>query len=81
MYADDTQLYTALQPQNIDLSNIQQCADDIHRWYAENGLLLNPTKSEAMAVGTQAQVTTTSASGPVVIAVTPVHAFSNNIKV
>jgi len=79
MYVDDTQLYTALQPQNNDLSNIQQCTDDIRQWYAENRLLLNSTKSEAMAVSTQAQVTTTSASGPVVIAGTPVP-FSNNIK-
>jgi hypothetical protein len=79
MYADDTQLYTALQPQNIDLTAIQQCTNDIHRWYAENGLLLNPTKSEAMAVGTQAQVTATSASGPVIIAGTPVP-FSHEVK-
>jgi hypothetical protein len=79
MYADDTQLYTALQLPNIDLTNIQQCTDDIRRWYAENGLLLNPTKSEAMAVGTHAQVNATSASGPVVIAGTQVP-FSNTVK-
>jgi len=71
MYADDTQLYTALKQNkqnNIDLTVIQQCTNDIHRWYAENGMLLNPTKSEAMAVGTRAQVAAASASGAVVVA-------------
>src|SRR5664279_1749555 len=71
MYADDTQLYTALKQNkqnNIDLTVIQQCTNDIHRWYAENGMLLNPTKSEAIAIGTRAQVAAASANGAVIVA-------------
>ena len=79
MYADDTQLYTALQPGHIDLTCIQQCTNDIHRWYAENGMMLNPTKSETIAVGTRAQVTAVSACQAVDIAGTRVP-FSDSVK-
>ena len=79
MYADDTQLYTALQRGHIDLTHIQQCTNDIHRWYAENGMMLNPTKSETVAVGTPVQVNEASASGSVDIAGTRVP-FSDSIK-
>jgi hypothetical protein len=79
MYADDTQLYTAIQPGHIDLTSIQQCTNDIHRWFAENGMMLNPSKSEAIAIGTRAQVTAASAGGTVDIASTPVP-FSDSIK-
>jgi len=79
MYADDTMLYTALHPDHIDLAVIQQCTNDIHRWYAENGMLLNPTKSEAIAVGTRAQVAAASASGAVIVAGNRV-AFRDSVK-
>jgi hypothetical protein len=79
MYADDTQLYTALEPSRVDLTPIQQCTNDIHRWYAENGMMLNPTKSEIIAVGTRAQVEVASASRAVDVAGTRVP-FSDHVK-
>jgi hypothetical protein len=53
VYADDTQMCTSLRTDAIDFTVIQQCTDDILRWYAENGMQMNPAKSEseAMAVG------------------------------
>src|SRR5208282_3185577 len=79
MYAADTQLYTALEPSRVDLTPIQQCTNDIHRWYAENGMMLNPTKSEIIAVGTRAQVEVASASRAVDVAGTRVP-FSDRVK-
>jgi len=79
MYADDTQLYTAVEPGHVDLTSIQLCTNDIHRWYAENGMMLNPTKSETIAVGTRAQVAVAAASGAVDIAGSQVP-FSDCVK-
>lgn len=79
MYADDTQLYTSLQPSQIDLTAIQLCTNDIHRWYAENGMMLNPTKSEVIAVGTRVQAAAAAASGTVEIAGSQVP-FSSDVK-
>jgi hypothetical protein len=79
MYADDTQLYTALQPGNSDLTAVEQCTNDIHRWYSENGMLLNPTKSEAIVVGTRAQVASVSTIGSVAVAGSRVQ-FNDSVK-
>jgi len=55
-YADDTQLYVALQPNtNATFKPISECTDDVNRWFLENKLLLNPSKTEAMLCGTQVQ--------------------------
>ena len=34
------------------LSDIESCASDVSRWFTENALLLNPTKTEAVVFGT-----------------------------
>jgi len=47
-YADDTQLYTKLEvPVTASLVTLQQCVTALHAWFSQNGLLLNPDKSEA----------------------------------
>jgi Reverse transcriptase (RNA-dependent DNA polymerase) len=52
-YADDTQLHTALNMSAVNgIPTLSACA----RWHLENGLLLNPSKSEAIITGTQHQV-------------------------
>ena len=52
-YADDMQLYVSLSPADFgDLSTIESCASDVSRWFVENALLLNPTKTEAVIFGT-----------------------------
>ena len=50
-YADDTQLYTKLEvPVSASLATLQQC---VTGWFSQNGLLLNPAKSEVMYIGTR----------------------------
>ena len=51
--ADDVQTYIAIQPQCPDsLSQLVNCTDGITRWFLETGLLLNPSKTEAVVFGT-----------------------------
>ena len=53
-YADDTQLYTKLEvPVSASLATLQQCVTALHAWFSQNGLLLNPDKSEVMYIGTR----------------------------
>jgi hypothetical protein len=53
-YADDTQLYIALDGAN-SLSVMNDCFNAVHQWFTLNGLSLNPDKSEAIVVGTGAR--------------------------
>jgi len=50
-YADDTQLYLTLDGA-IPLPVINDCFNAVHHWFSQNGLALNPDKSEAIVVGT-----------------------------
>ena len=52
-YADDTQLYIALN-HNDDraMSSLSDCFRKVHNWFSLNGLSLNPDKSEAIVIGT-----------------------------
>ena len=60
-YADDTQLFYALKPSSIesDLKVLQACSLAVKHWFLENGLQLNPDKSEVMFVGTAQQLSNT----------------------
>lgn len=53
-YADDTQLYIALDGTNAEL-NINNCFEAVKGWFTLNGLSLNPDKSEAIVIGTSAR--------------------------
>jgi hypothetical protein len=55
-YADDTQLYTAIKSGTGQLNDISKCADAVTRWFLENGLLLNPSKTEAVIFGSRQQI-------------------------
>jgi len=45
------QLYVSLNPTDFGTwSDIESCASDVSRWFIENALILNPTKTEAVAV-------------------------------
>jgi len=65
-YADDTQLHLAMRADNTParLSILAECTTDVRRWYMQNGLQLNPDKSETLIVGTtnQLHVVTSSVS-------------------
>jgi len=57
-YADDTQLRLAMRTDNTSarLSVLAACTADVRQWYMENGLQLNPDKSEALIIGTAHQL-------------------------
>ena len=50
-YADDTQLFVALQNSH-SVSRLEGCLSDLHAWFCLNGLALNPNKSEAIHFST-----------------------------
>jgi len=54
-YADDTQLYIALNNDKA-LSSLSDCFRKVHNWFSANGLSLNPDKSEAIVIGTGARL-------------------------
>jgi len=53
-YANDTQLRLAMRTDNTadGLSVLAACTTDIKQWYMQNGLQLNPDKSEVLPMGT-----------------------------
>ncbi|TWW62345.1 hypothetical protein D4764_04G0009920 [Takifugu flavidus] len=51
-YADDTQLYLSMKPQETEkLVKLQTCLKDIKSWMSSNFLLLNSGKTEVMVFG------------------------------
>ena len=51
-YADDTQLYLSMKPDETDqLANLQACLKDIKSWMTSNYLLLNSDKTEVIVLG------------------------------
>jgi len=65
-YADDTQLHLAMSADNTaaGLSVLAACTSDVRLWYMQNGLQLNPNKSEALIVGTSHQLRQVSPAVP-----------------
>ena len=63
-YADDTQLHLAMRADNTPagLSVLTECTSDVRQWYLQNGLQLNPDKSEALIVGTTNQLRAVTSS-------------------
>ncbi len=53
-YADDTQLFVFLSPSTLDtnLAQLYACLSSIRGWFLQNGLALNPDKTEAICLGT-----------------------------
>ena len=49
-YADDTQLHLAMRADNTDdgLFVLAACITNVKQWYMQNGLQLNPDKSEVL---------------------------------
>ena len=58
-YADDTQLYVALQNDNA-ASKLTDCTSTVQHWLDLNGLSMNPDKTEAIVIGTSARQRTES---------------------
>ena len=53
-YADDTQLYIAFTKQTAvsSIHNIQACFVTLQAWFAQNGLTLNPDKTDVIQMST-----------------------------
>jgi hypothetical protein len=60
-YADDTQLYVSFTRGDEQVSTrlIEETTDKVRDWFQQNGLQLNPDKSEAMLLGTRQRLATT----------------------
>lgn len=56
-YADDTQLYTAVKSgsDSESIRRLEECSQAVRDWFLENGMLLNPDKSEVLLAGTRVQ--------------------------
>jgi len=63
-YADDTQLRLAMSSDNTydGLPVLDACTAEVRQWYLQNGLQLNPDKSEALVIGTAKQLRTANSA-------------------
>jgi len=69
-YADDTQLYLAMRADNTasGLSNLAACMANVKLQFMQNGLQLNPDKSEAFIMGIAYQLRAASSLSSVNVA-------------
>ena len=69
-YADDTQLFLAMCTSTIrsNLSTLEICSQAVKHWFADNDLLLNADKPEAMHVGSSSQLKAASSVNTVSVA-------------
>ena len=60
-FADDTQLYVSVIPKSpqASLDILDKCSCPLLVWFSDNGLALNPTKSEVLFCGIRVNVDTT----------------------
>ena len=56
-YTDDTQVYETLSRSyvNASVANLHNGLAALHRWFSQNGLVINPDKSEAVLFATAQQ--------------------------
>ena len=52
-YADDLMIYLPLSCNDDDLNKLSDASKVVQRWFLENFLLLNPSKTEAIVFGTR----------------------------
>jgi len=76
-YADDTQLHLAMRVGDTaaGLSILAACTTDVKQWYMQNGLRLNPDKSDALFMGTATQLRAVSSLKAVSVADVDLRVF------
>src|SRR4029077_14762238 len=78
-YADDLTLYVNVQNDTkSSLQSVSNCSSAVSKWFMLNDLLLNPTKSETMFMGTRQQ--TNSISGEQVIVAGSANQSASHVK-
>jgi hypothetical protein len=57
-YADDTQLYIGVSPASVAVTAdvLDRCTSALQDWFSNNGMCLNPAKSEVLVLGTRQQL-------------------------
>jgi len=70
-YADDTQLFVFLSPLSLS-SSLQRCVSSLNSWFIHNGLVVNPTKTEAIWFGTSPRLQSLSSLTSIEVAGTSV---------
>ena len=80
-YADDIQLFLFLAPASVSssLSSLQRCVSSLHSWFLHNGLVLNPTKTEAICFGTNPRLKSLRNLTSIEVSTTSVP-LSNHVK-
>jgi len=80
-FADDTQLYVEMDASNTTAAPSRQSnyTDAVRRWFLDNDLLLNGDKSEAIVIGTTAQLKSVAAMKAVTVAGTSLS-LSHELK-
>ncbi|KAI5636771.1 reverse transcriptase (RNA-dependent DNA polymerase) domain-containing protein [Phthorimaea operculella] len=76
LYADDVQIYIHTKPQDLaqSLQKLNSDLDSIAKWSTQNSLMLNPTKSKFMVLGSKKQVSRCVMQAPnVTVLGTPVE--------
>jgi len=60
-YAEDTQIYVALPKSNINtaVQRLKSCPYVLHLWFSQNGLAIDPEKSETVSFSTIEQACAT----------------------
>ena len=60
LYADDTQLYTKFQPNELEnvKSSVSECTIDVNNWMSKNKLKMNTDKTEIILCGTSQKLNT-----------------------
>lgn len=56
-YADDTQLYISFTPNTVNnaLNTLSSKLTELHSWFTNNKLIVNPSKTEFLIIGTKQQ--------------------------
>src|SRR5664279_174211 len=63
----------------LPFAAITSCADDVTRWFLENGMLLNPAKTEAVLFGTHVQQKKIDTASGITVAGAQID-FSDSVK-
>jgi len=81
-YADDTQLYIALSAPDLssNIQTLENCLRDLNVWFCQNGLALNPDKSDAIVFGTRPRLDSLPSLNNIKVAGSDVK-VSDNVKI